>query len=104
MKTMSAPFEKVIGGIYRLKIPFDTVYTSVFLVVSESGAVLVDCATTSSDVDGYILPTLACMEYKITDLKAVVITHNHGDHAGFQEFCNTRRASFFKIYKKPLLA
>ena len=82
MKTMSAPFEKVIGGIYRLKIPFDTVYTSVFLVVSESGAVLVDCATTNADVEGYILPALACMGYKITDVKAIVITHNHGDHAG----------------------
>ena len=82
MRTMKERFEKVIGEIYRLKIPFETVYTSVFLVVSESGAVLVDCATTSADVDGYILPALADMGYKITDLKAVVITHNHGDHAG----------------------
>ena len=82
MRTMKERFEKVIGEIYRLKIPFETVYTSVFLVVSESGAVLVDCATTSADVDGYILPALADMGYKITDLEAVVITHNHGDHAG----------------------
>ena len=67
MRTMSALFERVIGRIYRLKIPFDTVYTSVFLVASESGAVLVDCATTSADVDGYILPALACMVFKITD-------------------------------------
>lgn len=82
MRTMKERFEKVIGEIYRLKISFETVYTSVFLVVSESGAVLVDCATTSADVDGYILPALADMGYKITDLEAVVITHNHGDHAG----------------------
>jgi glyoxylase-like metal-dependent hydrolase (beta-lactamase superfamily II) len=82
MKTMKERFEKVIGEIYRLKIPFDTVYTSVFLVASESGAVLVDCATTKADVDGYILPALADMGYKITDVKAIVITHNHGDHAG----------------------
>ena len=82
MRTMSAHFEKVIDGIYRLKVPFDTVYTSVFLVTSGSGAVLVDCVTTDSDVDGYILPALADMGYKITDVKAIVITHNHGDHAG----------------------
>ena len=82
MKTMKERFEKVIGEIYRLKIPFDTVYTSVFLVVSESGTLLVDCATTKADVDGYILPALADMGYKITDVKAIVITHNHGDHAG----------------------
>ena len=79
---MSALFERVIGRIYRLKIPFDTVYTSVFLVVSESGTLLVDCATTDADVDGYILPALTDMGYKITDVKAIVITHNHGDHAG----------------------
>ena len=74
MKTMKERFEKVIGEIYRLKIPFETVYTSVFLVASESGAVLVDCATIGADVDGYILSALACMGFKITDLKAIVIT------------------------------
>ena len=79
---MNAHFEKVIDGIYRLKVPFDTVYTSVFLVTSGSGAVLVDCATTDSDVDGYIIPALADMGYEAADLKAVVVTHNHGDHVG----------------------
>lgn len=79
---MSARFETVIDGIYRLKVPFDTVYTSVFLVTSGSGAVLVDCATTDSDVDGYIIPALADIGYEAADLKAVVVTHNHGDHAG----------------------
>ena len=82
MKTMSALFEKVVDGIYRLKIPFDTVYTSVFLVVSRNGAVLVDCATTNADVDGYILPALVCVGCKITDVRAIVVTHDHGDHAG----------------------
>ena len=39
---MTTPFfEKEADGIYRLKIPFDTVYTSVFLVVDEGKAVLV---------------------------------------------------------------
>ena len=82
MKTMNARFEQVIDGIYRLNIPFDTVYTSVFLVVSESGAVLVDCATTDGDVDGYILPALRDLGYELTDIKALVVTHDHGDHAG----------------------
>ena len=53
-----------------------------FLVVSESGTLLVDCATTDSDIDGYIIPALADMGYEAADLKAVVVTHNHGDHAG----------------------
>ena len=42
---MNARFEKVIDGIHHLKIPFGTVYTSVFLIATRSGAVLVDCAT-----------------------------------------------------------
>ena len=82
MKTMNARFEKVIDGIYRLKIPFDTVYTSVFLVKGESGAVLVDCATTDEDVDGYIIPAFRELGFHLTDVKAIVVTHDHGDHAG----------------------
>lgn len=79
---MNVRFDEVIRGIYRLKIPFDTVYTSVFLVVTEGGAIIVDCATTDYDVDEYILPALEDIGYRITDIEAVVITHEHGDHAG----------------------
>ena len=82
MKTMNARFETVVDGIYRLNIPFDTVYTSVFLVKSESGAILVDCATTDEDVDGYIVSALCDMDIELTDINSVVVTHNHSDHAG----------------------
>ncbi len=82
MKTMNARFETVVDGIYRLNIPFDTVYTSVFLVKSESGAILVDCATTDEDVDGYIVSALRDMDIELTDINSVVVTHNHSDHAG----------------------
>ena len=82
MKTMNARFELVVDGIYRLNIPFDTVYTSVFLVKSESGAVLVDCATTNEDVDGYIVPALRNVGFELTDIKAILVTHGHTDHAG----------------------
>ena len=51
-------FENIIGGIYRLKIPFESIYTSVFLIKTEQGNALVDCATYASDVDKYILPAL----------------------------------------------
>ena len=79
---MSAHFETVVDGIYRLKVPFDTVYTSVFLVTSGSGAILVDCATTDEDVDGYIVSALRDMDIELTDINSVVVTHNHSDHAG----------------------
>ena len=79
---MKVYFEKEIEHIYRLKIPFDTVYTSVFLVEQEGEAVMVDCATTPFDVEEYIIPALAERGYALSSLKAIVITHGHEDHAG----------------------
>jgi len=78
---MNGFFEE-ISGIYRLKVPFEKIYTSVFLITAPQGALLVDCATTPYDVDNYIVPSLAALGYKLTDVKAIVLTHRHGDHAG----------------------
>ncbi len=76
-------FEKEIGDIYRLKIPFDgDVYTSVFLIRTEQGNVLVDCATCAGDVDEYILPALRELGLKSANIKYLILTHKHGDHAG----------------------
>ena len=49
-------FKKEKSWIYRLKIPFDTVYTSVFLIRSAFGNLLVDCASSGEDVDQCIVP------------------------------------------------
>lgn len=75
-------FYKVTDAIYRLKVPFDAIYTSVFLIRSPSGAIIVDCAATSEDVDKYVVPALDKMGYKLSDIKTIVLTHKHGDHAG----------------------
>ena len=48
---MEQGFCEEMPGIYRLRVPFEGIYTSVFLVTSEEGAILVDCATTAEDVD-----------------------------------------------------
>ena len=68
--------------IYRLKIPFDNLYTSVFLIRMPEGFVLVDCATTERDVDEYIVPALKSIGIGLDDVTRVVVTHNHSDHAG----------------------
>ena len=81
---MSGFYEEV-EGIYRLKIPFDTVYTSVFLIKAPSRVILVDCATTARDVEDVILPALAELGYTPTDVDTLVLTHRHGDHAGGME-------------------
>lgn len=78
---MSGFYEEV-EGIYRLKIPFDTVYTSVFLIKAPSRVILVDCATTARDVEDVILPALKKLGYTPTDVDTLVLTHRHGDHAG----------------------
>lgn len=79
---MSVKFNEEIFNIFRLKVPFEKIYTSVFLIKTEEGAVLVDCATTPSDVDDLIVPCLEKLGYKLGDIKAIVLTHKHGDHAG----------------------
>ena len=75
-------FDREIGEIYRLKVPFQSVYTSVFLIKSEKGNALVDCATYDSDVDGVIVPALKEIGLSLTDIRYLILTHHHGDHAG----------------------
>ena len=75
-------FYKETDCIYRLKVAFDAIYTSVFLIRSPSGAIMVDCAATDEDVDRYVVPALEKMGYKLTDIRTLVLTHRHSDHAG----------------------
>ena len=75
-------FYKEVSDIFRLKIPFDDIYTSVFLIKSSEGPILVDCATTAEDVDEYIIPALRLMGYAPSDIRCLVLTHSHSDHAG----------------------
>ena len=75
-------FYKEKDRIYRLRVPFAAIYTSVFLIESEEGDVLLDCATTADDVDNRIIPALECLGKRIDGIKYIVISHNHKDHAG----------------------
>lgn len=79
---MERSFCQETDGIYRLKIPFDNLYTSVFLVTAEGKNILVDCATTKEDVVEYIVPALKSAGIEIGDIDILVVTHDHEDHAG----------------------
>ena len=79
---MEREFYKETEGIWRLEVPFFTVYTSVFLIDTPKGYILVDCATTDEDVDGYIIPAIKKRGISLSDIKKIVITHDHSDHAG----------------------
>ena len=75
-------FYKECEGIYRLRVPFENLYTSVFLIEAEATRILVDCATTAHDVEDIILPALAKLGYVPQKIDTLVLTHRHGDHAG----------------------
>lgn len=72
-------FESITTHISRLKVPFEDLYTAVFLFESKGKYLLFDTATTASDVTECILPALEAMsafpEY-------LVCSHLHEDHAG----------------------
>ena len=75
-------FEKKVNNIYQLKIPFENIYTSVFLVDTLSDKILVDCGTKPSDVDDFIIPALKKVGIDLLEISFLVLTHKHGDHVG----------------------
>ena len=78
-------FIKEAEGIYRLCIPFDTVYTSVFLIEADKN-VMVDCATTKEDVEEWIVPALQKQGVPLESIRYIVVSHHHEDHAGGLEW------------------
>ena len=69
-------------GIHRLRVPFEAIYTSVFLVETENVKILVDCGASARDVDEHIIPALLAHGVALSAVNMLVLTHKHGDHAG----------------------
>ena len=74
--------EKIEDGLFRLKVPFEDLTTTVYFAVCETGTVIIDSATYASDADTYILPALDELGIRREDVKLLALTHRHGDHAG----------------------
>ena len=72
-------FIELYPNIYRLSVPFESVLTSVFAVVVDGNCIIIDSATTESDVKNYILPAISEAGFNVTK---ILISHEHGDHAG----------------------
>lgn len=75
-------FEEIRENIHRLKVPFENIYTAVFLVRTEEGYVLIDAAAGKNDVDAVILPALEAESIPLEEIKYLFCTHLHGDHGG----------------------
>lgn len=74
--------EKIDNGIYRLRIPFEDLTTTVYFYICQQGVAVIDSATYSSDVDDYIIPALNEIGVKREEVKYLLLTHDHGDHMG----------------------
>ncbi len=72
-------FEKMTEYIYRLKVPFEKIYTAVWLVIDGDSHIVFDAATTREDVERIIVPALQVMGVKPTHL---ICSHHHDDHSG----------------------
>ena len=75
--------EGIEDGVFRLLIPFeDEILTTVYVVCGEDGVALIDSATYPDDVERFILPALELLEIDTRDVRFLLLTHAHGDHAG----------------------
>lgn len=74
-------FEQLTYRIFRLKVPFENIFTTVFLISYEDGYMLVDCATTAEDAE-IILGAADSMGIDRNKITHILLTHAHGDHAG----------------------
>lgn len=75
-------FYEEAAGIYRLRIPFETLYTSVFLIEANGVKILVDCGTNAKNVDEQLAPALLAHGTTLSEVDILVLTHKHSDHAG----------------------
>lgn len=74
--------EKIDIGLYRVRIPFEDLTTTVYFYVCEQGVAIIDSATYSSDVDNYIIPAIGEIGVKREEVKYLLLTHDHSDHMG----------------------
>ena len=73
-------FEQVSENIFRLKVAFEDIYTSVFALGSvDGGYIIADTASNKGDVEEHILPAIEKFGIGVT---GIFISHNHGDHSG----------------------
>ncbi len=75
--------EQLTESIYRIKIPFENIYTTVFIIKTESNCLIYDSGCDENAVNTYILPALAELRVKPD---VILCSHSHGDHCGGLHF------------------
>lgn len=72
----------IAPGLYRIQVPFEAIYTTVYVVKYPTGVALIDSGDMGSDIDDYVLPALIQLGIHTKDVQYLLLTHDHGDHAG----------------------
>ena len=72
-------FEKVTDNIFRLCVPFENIYTSVFAVEADGKWLLFDSGSDESDARTIVIPAIKELGF-VPDV--LFASHSHGDHAG----------------------
>ncbi len=88
-------------GIWRIRVPFEDIYTAVFVFEHDGHLLVFDTASNSSDVCNYIFPFLDKLTLPVD---YILISHTHGDHAGglaemMKRFPNARVGLFSENVK-----
>ncbi len=79
--------EKISDCIRRLCIPFEDIYTSVFVLTTDEGTAVLDSGSSGWDAQTYIVPLLESLGRE-PDL--LICSHLHGDHNGGTDWLLTR--------------
>jgi len=74
-------FIKLFQDSYVLKTPFAGVWSGVFLITGKTN-ILIDSGASGEVVDTCVVPALAGLGLKTSDIAYLINTHSHGDHAG----------------------
>lgn len=74
-------FVKVKDSVYLLRVPHGGTTTGVILLTGEQNY-LIDAAGNAEEVDTYIVPALAELSLKVSDIDTLICTHTHADHIG----------------------
>ncbi len=74
--------EKICSDLYRILIPFEDIFTTVYVVLSKEKATIIDSGACASDVDLCILPALKEIGIQKNNVRYLLLTHSHSDHAG----------------------
>ena len=75
-------FSRIHKNLCQLILPYKDIFTTVYTIKTEKGALLFDCATFEEDVTKGILPMLKEAGIEKEEIKYLFISHNHRDHAG----------------------